>query len=341
MPERDTQPPDTDANQNGVPDDQEQQVLDRLYEGPDGKATAEESEASAERDDSSAGESKEEAPPTPEPVSWGKLTPEDRRRLLDEADAEELRKHERVAGLSGQMAERLYRRRVGELSYDDLPEAARERLTEEVQRRNREREQAEQERQLGASGEFYTLGQRRWEAVQQSRTEEQRQAADREAENRVLKGFESSVQSWAKDNFAPEVLDTTAAKLNSDLADEMAKLDFKGQYNLWLKTLIEQAKEHSASERIQQERAKWEKDELPTYKSRWLAERNGSEPSPETDGGPAPGVRELTDEVIGAMSLDEFQAVWDMKTDKPKQGYRYRSTRGIDPREAQRAGRSM
>ena len=298
-----------------------------------------ESKASAEPDDRPAEEPEKEAPPAPEPVSWGKLSPEDRKRLLDEADPEELRKHERVAGVSGQMAERLYRRRVGELSYDDLPEAARERLAAEVERKAREREQAEQERQLGQQGEFYTLGQKRWEAVQQAQTEEQRQALDRQAEGRVLKGFEANVQTWAKENFPAEVLDRTAAVLND--SGEMDRLDFRGQYNLWLKTLIDNARTHAAEERVQQERQKWEREELPTYRSRWLAERNGSEPSPETDGGPAPGVRELTDEVIAAMSLEDFQAVWDMKTDKPKQGYRYKPTRGIDPRAAQRAGRAL
>jgi hypothetical protein len=301
--------------------------------------TTEQAQASTESDDRQPAESKEEAPPAPEPVSWGKLSPEDRKRLLDEADPEELRKHERVAGVSGQMAERLYRRRVGDLTYDDLPPATRDSLVRQVREQIRAEEQSEQERQLGQQGEFYTLGQKRWEAVQQSQTDEQRQQAERQAENKVLKSFESSVQTWAKENFPGEVLDKTAARLNE--GDDMDKLDFKGQYNLWLKTLISTAQEHAAESRVQQERQKWEKDDLPTYRSRWLAERNGSEPSPETDGGPPPGVRELTDEAIGAMSLEEFQAVWDMKTDKPKQGYRYRSTRGIDPREAQRAGRAM
>ena len=90
-----------------------------------------------------------------------------------------------------------------------------------------------------------------------------------------------------------------------------------------------------------QARQKSEKEDLPTYRERWLAERNGGEPSPETDGGSVAGVRELTDEIIGGMDLDEFKAVWDLKKDQPKPGYRYRSTRGIDPRAAQRAGHAQ
>jgi hypothetical protein len=338
MPEQGQPPPDPQA----TPADGQQPPPDQGTASPAGGASEAtgEAQASAERDDSPAGEPKgEAAPPTPPPVSWSGLDPDTRRRLLDEADPEELRKHERVAGLSGQMAERLYRRRVGELSYDDLPEAARERLAEEAERRAREREQTEAERQLGQQGEFYSLGQKRWEELQRSQTDEQKRRAEQQAESRVLNGFQQSVQSWATENFPPEVLDTTAAALRENT--DMEKLDFKGQYNLWLKTLIANAQEHSATTRIQQERQKWEKDDLPTYRDRWLAERNGAEPSPETDGGPAPGVRELTDEIIAGMDLEEFKAVWDLKRDKPKEGYRYRSTRGIDPRQAQRAGRAQ
>jgi hypothetical protein len=59
-----------------------------------------------------------------------------------------------------------------------------------------------------------------------------------------------------------------------------------------------------------------------------LNEINGDEPVPERDSGTPGRVREVTDEQIAAMSLAEYDALFD-ENGRPKPGVRHRSTRGI------------
>jgi hypothetical protein len=59
-----------------------------------------------------------------------------------------------------------------------------------------------------------------------------------------------------------------------------------------------------------------------------LGEVNGDEPVPERDSGTPGRVREVTDEQIAAMSLKEYEALFD-ENGRPKPGVRHRSTRGI------------
>jgi hypothetical protein len=59
-----------------------------------------------------------------------------------------------------------------------------------------------------------------------------------------------------------------------------------------------------------------------------LSEINGDEPVPERDSGTPGRVREVTDEQIAAMSLTEYEALFD-ENGRPKPGVRHRSTRGI------------
>jgi len=59
-----------------------------------------------------------------------------------------------------------------------------------------------------------------------------------------------------------------------------------------------------------------------------LTEVNGDEPVPEREGGTPGRVREVTDEQIAAMSLKEYEALFD-EDGRPKPGVRHRSTRGI------------
>ena len=70
----------------------------------------------------------------------------------------------------------------------------------------------------------------------------------------------------------------------------------------------------------------------PALRKAWLSEANGSGPTPELDGGPAPSSREITDEQIAAMSLEEYDAVFDANG-RPKPGTRVRLTRGIPLRQ--------
>lgn len=55
----------------------------------------------------------------------------------------------------------------------------------------------------------------------------------------------------------------------------------------------------------------------------------GSEPSPERNGGPSPGVREITDAEIERMSLAEYERYFD-ENGHARNGVRVRLTRGVD-----------
>jgi hypothetical protein len=63
-----------------------------------------------------------------------------------------------------------------------------------------------------------------------------------------------------------------------------------------------------------------------------MSEVNGDEPVPERDSGTPGRVREVTDEMIAAMSLAEYEALFD-ENGRPKPGVRHRSTRGIPVRQ--------
>jgi hypothetical protein len=63
-----------------------------------------------------------------------------------------------------------------------------------------------------------------------------------------------------------------------------------------------------------------------------MNEINGDEPVPERDSGTPGRVREVTDEQIAAMSLTEYDALFD-ENGRPKPGVRHRSTRGVPVRQ--------
>lgn len=287
------------------------------------------SEAEPETPDDASSSDDQKAPPSQQPVTWASLSPEDRKRLLDEADPDELRKHDRIAGLSGQHATRLFQQRVGSLGWDDLPERLRDDLVERARQRVADEQSTEQARQLGEQGEYYTLGQRRWEELQRQNQSNAAKQAENEAKAKAYREFEADRQRWAAENLSPEVIDTTAKELNESGA--MAGLGFKEQYDLWLKTALKNEREFARQASVRQEREKWEKEELPAQRSRWLAERNGGEATPESDEGAPPSTRDLTDEMISAMPLKDFQAIWDMDADRPKpgSGYRYKATNAV------------
>lgn len=287
------------------------------------------SEAEPETPDGAAPEEQPQASPPPQPVSWASLSPEDRKRLLDEADPEELRRHDRIAGLSGQHATRLFQQRVNNLSWDDLPERLREDMAERVRRQIADERDTEQSRALGEQGEFYSLGQRRWEELQRKNQEEATKRAEAEAQAKAYRQFEAERAAWAQENLAPEVIDQTAKELNESGA--MQGKGFREQYDLWLKAALKNQAEFVKASSIRQEREKWEREELPAHRSRWLAERNGGEATPESEEGSPPTIKLLTDEMIAAMPLKDFQAIWDMDADRPKEGsgYRYKPTNAV------------
>lgn len=59
-----------------------------------------------------------------------------------------------------------------------------------------------------------------------------------------------------------------------------------------------------------------------------LSEVNGDEPVPERESGTPGRVREVTDEQIEAMTMSEYNALFD-ENGRPKPGVRHRATRGI------------
>jgi len=59
-----------------------------------------------------------------------------------------------------------------------------------------------------------------------------------------------------------------------------------------------------------------------------LSEVNGDEPVPERESGTPGRVREVTDEQIEAMTMQEYNALFD-EAGRPKPGVRHRATRGI------------
>lgn len=296
---------------------------------PSGSSPSPDSEGTPPAEGSGEPASQSQSPPT---ISWATLTPEDRERLLEEADPEELRKHKRISGLAGQMADKLTSRRVKELKLDELPPDVRDvltrRATEDVENK---RAQAERER-LADAGEYYTLGQQEAERVRQAKEAQIAQQQAQQAEGKALLSFFEQRYEWAKANFPPEILNKTAA----DISEQMSVLAPQAQYDLWLKTLMANQSEHQK----RQERERWEREDLPAHRSRWLAERNGNAPSPETEGGSPSGNTVLTDEMIAAMEPERFNAIWGDNGPKPGSGYTYKPTRAIDPRTLKAMGQA-
>ena len=224
-------------------------------------------------DEAPPDDSDDEGRPAPPPVSWKTLSPEDRARLLDEADPEELRSHRRVQGITG----RLYQQRVQSLRAEDLPPTVRQQIEESTRARLAQEAQERELADLGQQGEFYTLGQKAFEEMQNRRGQQIRQRRAQEQKSQTVQEFAAQTRQWAVDNFPGEVLDATAEEL--DRGGQMDRLSFDGQYNLWLKTVTAQNARYEAK----REKARWEKEELPAHRQRWLAEQNGAEPSPETE----------------------------------------------------------
>lgn len=91
---------------------------------------------------------------------------------------------------------------------------------------------------------------------------------------------------------------------------------------------LEAVNEASVSHRLNDAVEKELKRREPALRKAWLSESNGGQPVPELDGGRASSVREITDEQIERMSLDEYDAYFDGQG-HPKPGVRVRLTRGI------------
>ena len=92
----------------------------------------------------------------------------------------------------------------------------------------------------------------------------------------------------------------------------------------YLGAIVEAAISHRLNDAVEGEIKKRE----PALRKAFLSGTNGSAQVPELDGGPAQSVREITDDQIAAMSLREYDAMFD-EDGRPKAGVRVRLTRAI------------
>jgi hypothetical protein len=168
--------------------------------------------------------------------------------------------------------------------------------------RQQEREAIErQKREAASNNDLYTLG----------------ELAARDYQQQALQGV-------AGDQYAPmmDVISRFQQTLPENLQKEVAGKTF-GEGKPWneglqeyLSYLVDSATRHRLAER-----------ESALRKS-ILSEVNGSEPVPEREGGTPSRVRVVTDEQVAAMSLREYDALFD-ENGRPRPGVQHRSTRGI------------
>jgi len=168
--------------------------------------------------------------------------------------------------------------------------------------RQQEREAVErQKREAAASNDLYTLG----------------ELAAREYQQQAQQGT-------IGDQYAPmmDAISRFQQTLPQELQREVAGKIF-GDGKPWnegmqeyLSYLVDSATRHRLAER-----------ESALRKS-ILSEVNGSEPVPEREGGTPSRVRVVTDEQVAAMSLREYDALFD-EDGRPRPGVQHRSTRGI------------
>ena len=146
-----------------------------------------------------------------------------------------------------------------------------------------------------------------------------------------------------------------------DVQEQMRQQNYHQQLQPWLSELAEfqrtlpdavqqeiQGKEyastadylrqvHDASVRYDRERYAEEvlKQREPALRKAWLSEVNGGAQVPEVEGGAATTGREITDEQIARMSLEESDTYLDERG-QPRPGVRVRYTRAINLRDHQR-----
>jgi len=178
-----------------------------------------------------------------------------------------------------------------------------------------ERERTERERQEAYQrGDLYTLGQY---AATDLQAQEQAQKQQAELQ---LSPFMSLVQKWQE-------------KLPTAVQAEVSGKTFAPQGTLeeGFLAYLDAVKDASIKHGFDEEFKKRE----PALRKAMLSSTVGSESTPELESGRSPYIREITDEQIGAMSLEEYNEHFDERG-RPKNGIQVRYTRAINPREVQR-----
>src|SRR5262245_5973316 len=178
-----------------------------------------------------------------------------------------------------------------------------------------ERERLEKERQDAFQrGDLYTLGQY---SATELQTQEQ---AAKQQQELLLSPFMTAVKKW-QDKLPPAV--------QAEVSGRTWAPD--GTFEDGFLAYLDAVKDASVKHGLDEEFKKSE----PDLHKRLLSETVGSESTPEVQSGRSNYIREITDEQIGAMSLEEYNEAFDAKG-RPKNGIQVRYTRAIDPRNVQR-----
>jgi hypothetical protein len=211
--------------------------------------------------------------------------------LLKNVPIDELEKHPQIGGWLGRMSDRRARALLAQQESERLEQ---------------------QKREAAASGDYYGLGQMAASEIQQRA--QQQQAASQAAP------FMDGVVAF-QSKLPPDVQAAVSGKTFG------AGKSYAEGVSDYLDAVAEATVSHRLNEAVEREIRRRE----PALKKALLSETNGTGPTPELDGGPAPSSREITDEQIAAMSLEEWTALTDEKG-RFQPGTRVRLTRGIDTR---------
>jgi len=160
-------------------------------------------------------------------------------------------------------------------------------------------EAAREKQEAWRRGDYYRLGEL------ESQTQEQ--IAQQQAQLQASEPFMRSVTEFQM-TLPDEVQKEVSGRMYSTTAEY-----FKALHDLGVK--------HAVEAEIRKRQGALEKTALNATV--------GAEPTPEREGGPSPGVREITDAEIERMTLAEYERYFD-ENGKARNGVRVRLTRGID-----------
>jgi hypothetical protein len=254
--------------------------------------------------------------PTPaevEPAAPTDEAPAEPEEAEEPAAAEEAKPPDRQALIAARTTELLKEFSEEELSRDPKLAGWIGNLAKHQRNRMIEQERAEAaeraKREAIEQGDFYGLGQLTASEIQ-ARAQQQNAAQQVAPIMDVITRFQA--------RFPVEVQQEVQGKTFG------AGKSYEEGLEEYLHAVTEAAAKHRADAEL--------KRREPALRKAWLSESNGAQPVPELDGGRADRVREITDEQIENMGLDEYDAYFDSQG-KPKPGVRVRLTRGISIRQ--------
>jgi hypothetical protein len=255
------------------------------------RAAPQEPDAPAEQSTPAATEAGAEATTPSEPAEPG-APPDWLAELQGKTDPKEIlsiaRQHVSREELAG---DPFFQGWIGDLAN----KRARQLLAEQDQQKTQRERQAALER-----GDLYTLGQMTAQELQQQRAAEEADA------QLALSPLMQDVAEFQK-AFPPAVQAEVSGKQFPTFRD-------------YLRAVTDAAIRHGFDDEL--------KRREPALRKAFLSETVGSEPTPEREGGRAPSVREITDEQLARMSLEESDQYLDERG-QPRPGVQLRLTRGV------------